>query len=339
MDAVSIRPIQEIQVHPESRHWFARVERAGAKYVCELGYFGMDGGWVSVATSGVAFVPPDKISAEKTVQFAAIAAVIPKQEQPKQEIRRQESVTEIREQEVTEQSAPLAEERATFVERRALRTPVEVAPMKKALETPRIEREAEPIQMVEPVLRFEPVPEWTPEQERALADATHTDEEHRVWVDSVEIIEMVRHQLAEAVSSIEAAAKGPRRQQDVGVSSAPSSPSEGLGGVSSPVGGVGKPGKGFWFNVNAELVIYGATERDATVTIGGRKIKLRPDGSFSFRFALPDGQYPLPVVAVSADQTDGRAAELKFARATEYHGDVGAHPQDAALKSPEAANL
>ena len=32
----------------------------------------------------------------------------------------------------------------------------------------------------------------------------------------------------------------------------------------------------------------GATEPDAAVTIGGRKIQLRKDGTFSFRFALPD---------------------------------------------------
>ncbi len=63
--------------------------------------------------------------------------------------------------------------------------------------------------------------------------------------------------------------------------------------------------KGFWFNVNAELIIYGATEPNAKVTLGGHEIKLRSDGTFSFRFALPDGKYDLPAVAVSADG-DGR---------------------------------
>jgi hypothetical protein len=54
---------------------------------------------------------------------------------------------------------------------------------------------------------------------------------------------------------------------------------------------------------------------------------------------LPDGKYELQVVAVSADQTDGRAAELVFSRSTEIRGDVGAHPQDPELKRPEAASL
>jgi hypothetical protein len=103
-------------------------------------------------------------------------------------------------------------------------------------------------------------------------------------------------------------------------------------GISSPTSKAGQQPKGFWFNVNAELIVYGATERDATVSIGGRKIKLRPDGSFSYRFALPDGHYEMPVVAISADETDGRAAEMKFSRSTEYRGDVGAHPQDPSLQ-------
>ena len=57
------------------------------------------------------------------------------------------------------------------------------------------------------------------------------------------------------------------------------------------------------------------------------------------RFALPDGRYEMPVVAVSADETDGRAADLKFTRTTEFLGDVGAHPQDPALKPPTPENV
>ena len=108
--------------------------------------------------------------------------------------------------------------------------------------------------------------------------------------------------------------------------------------VFSPLGGE-QPARGFWFNINAELIVYGATEPTATVTIGGRPIRLRPDGSFSYRFALPDGQYELPVVAVSADQTEGRAAELQFGRQTEYQGEVGTQPQDPELKRPEPGNV
>ena len=139
---------------------------------------------------------------------------------------------------------------------------------------------------------------------------------------SLEITELIRRRLAHEISSL-------------GVSTFGVS---GVSSLSSPFGGA-EQAKGFWFNVNAELIIYGATEPNAKVTLGGHEIKLRPDGSFSYRFALPDGKYDLPAVAVSADGTDGRAANLKFSRETEYLGDVGAHPQDPSLKPPLPENL
>ncbi|MDB6018760.1 MAG: hypothetical protein JWR19_3249 [Pedosphaera sp.] len=168
---------------------------------------------------------------------------------------------------------------------------------------------------------------WTPEQERALSAIITMDRVRRVWMGSLEITELIRRQLQQDISSMSAAQL-----------SLPTSPGGAISSVSSPFGGLERK-KGFWFNVNAELIIYGATEPDAQVTIGGRVIKLRSDGTFSYRFALPDGDYELPAVAVSADQTDARAAELKFVRETEYRGDVGTHPQDPQLKAPLAANV
>jgi hypothetical protein len=161
---------------------------------------------------------------------------------------------------------------------------------------------------------------WTPEQEKALARIINIDQTRRIWMGSLEITELIRRRLEHDVAS-------------------PVTGS-GISSVSSPFGGgEAEKAKGFWFNVNAELIIYGATEPTAQVTLGGHKIKLRSDGTFSFRFSLPDGNYDLPAVAVSADGTDGRAAELKFERATEYRGDVGATPQDPSLKPPLPENL
>jgi len=113
----------------------------------------------------------------------------------------------------------------------------------------------------------------------------------------------------------------------------PSSPFGALGSLSGPLAGGERPA-GFWFNINAELILYGATEPDATVSIGGRRIRLRPDGTFSYRFALPDGTFDLPAIATSAAGDDTRAADLRFRRQTAYRGDVGTHPQDAQLKPP-----
>jgi hypothetical protein len=169
-----------------------------------------------------------------------------------------------------------------------------------------------------------PPGQWTSAQERALAELISMDQVRRVWMGSLEITELIRRQALQEMAS-QAAAQW----------SIPTSP-----GISSLASWYGQaPVKGFWFNVNAELIVYGATEPNATVTIGGRIIKLRPDGTFSYRFALPDGQYELPVVAISPDQTDGRAAEMKFSRGTDYHGEVGATPQDPQLKLPEPANV
>lgn len=174
-----------------------------------------------------------------------------------------------------------------------------------------------------PPITPEPPAAWTPEQERALAEVVNMDAVRRVWVGSLEITELVRRQHLQQLASPAG-----------GAWERPTSPGGAVSSVSSPFGGAPAGPKGFWFNINAELVIYGATEPDATVNIGGRPIKLRPDGSFSYRFALPDGHYELPAVAVSADQTDGRAVELTFSRMSAYHGDVGTHPQDRALRPP-----
>ena len=62
----------------------------------------------------------------------------------------------------------------------------------------------------------------------------------------------------------------------------------------------------FWFVLDCELIVYGATEPDATVTLQGKEVKLRPDGTFSLRFALPDGKIVLDAVATSGDGVEQR---------------------------------
>lgn len=171
---------------------------------------------------------------------------------------------------------------------------------------------------------------WTAAQEQALAQLISVDAVRRVWIGSMEITELVRRQLAQEWSSMAAAQFSVPSSWSGAVSS--------FSSFSSPLGGMERR-KGFWFNVNAELIIYGATEPSATVTIGGRQIRLRPDGSFSYRFALPDGKYELPAIATSVDGDDSREAGLRFARETEYRGDVGRHPQDPALMPPKAEHV
>jgi len=283
-EAVGGRPVAEIHVHPESRHWFTNVDRAGAKYAAEIGFYRKSRKWTSVAKSGATFTPPEMVSSDATAEFATIPVDVPFEKL-------------------------LALVAQVVREYRPLALAVEELRSAGHPELPRI--------------TTLPATPWTAEQERALAEIVSLDQVRRVWIGSLEITELIRRQLGRGIFP----------------PGWPTSPVGGVSSISSPFGGEQERGKGFWFNVNAELIIYGATEPDASVAIGGQKIKLRPDGSFTCRFSFPDGQYDLPVVAVSADDTDGRAAELKFSRATDFLGAVGAHPQDPALKPPAPENV
>ena len=74
--------------------------------------------------------------------------------------------------------------------------------------------------------------------------------------------------------------------------------------------------RGFWLNVDTELIVYGATEPDAAVTVQGSPIKLRSDGTFTLRFALPDGKQTIEVAACSADQKETRTITPEVERQT-----------------------
>jgi hypothetical protein len=267
-------PIAEYHVHPESKHWFAHVERAGEKYVAELGYYQSGQKWKSLTTSTPQRTPPDHISADATIEFATIPL----------ELSFEKMLALLREQadETPEQNLPLARAIESIRERTRHDFPEAMR-----------------------------IADWTPAQEQALAEILAAD----------------RAGLASPSSQDSA-----REEMDFMVASAAAVPESPSSYVSSFFGGEGQ--NDFWFQVNAELIVYGATEPNATVTFAGKPVPLRPDGSFRLHFALPDGNYALPVVAVSADGTDGRAAELKFTRATEVRGQVETQPQDPALNPP-----
>jgi len=60
----------------------------------------------------------------------------------------------------------------------------------------------------------------------------------------------------------------------------------------------------FFLEVATELILYGRTEPDAELKVGGKKIKLNPDGTFSLRYMLPEGEFEFPVEAESKDRKD-----------------------------------
>jgi uncharacterized protein len=72
----------------------------------------------------------------------------------------------------------------------------------------------------------------------------------------------------------------------------------------------------FWLVADAELIVYGATEPDANVTIAGRPVKLNPDGTFRFQMSFQDGLIDFPIFAIAADGEQTRSVHLKFERQT-----------------------
>ena len=155
---------------------------------------------------------------------------------------------------------------------------------------------------------------WSPEQAKELERLLGGDILRRIRMGSFEISEWLRRRLQEELSS-------------------------GLFSAFSPAGASwsGKPAQGFWLAVNSELIVYGATEPNAKVTIDGKPVELRSDGTFSFHFSFPDGQFHLPIVAVASAQNDQRAVELAFERQTKAEGEVGEVKSPAHLKSPAVA--
>jgi hypothetical protein len=75
-------------------------------------------------------------------------------------------------------------------------------------------------------------------------------------------------------------------------------------------------GRGFHFELDAELVVYGATEPNARVTLQGEPVQIRKDGTFTVRFALPDARQIIPACAASPDGVEERTIVLAVERNT-----------------------
>jgi len=72
----------------------------------------------------------------------------------------------------------------------------------------------------------------------------------------------------------------------------------------------------FLFEVDAEMVVFGKTQADAHVSLSGEPVKLRPDGTFAVRMALPDRRQVIPVVASSRDGHEQRTIVIAVERNT-----------------------
>ena len=74
----------------------------------------------------------------------------------------------------------------------------------------------------------------------------------------------------------------------------------------------------FWFSVDAELIVYGATKPGAKVSLQGESVPLRPDGTFTMRVRLPDSRQIIPAVASTHDGLHERTVVLAVERNTKH---------------------
>jgi hypothetical protein len=76
--------------------------------------------------------------------------------------------------------------------------------------------------------------------------------------------------------------------------------------------------KKFFFEIDAELIVYGKTDPTAHVTLQNEPVKLRPDGTFTMLFSLPDSRQIIPAVATSSDGVEERTIVLAVERNTKH---------------------
>ncbi len=70
------------------------------------------------------------------------------------------------------------------------------------------------------------------------------------------------------------------------------------------------------FAIDAEIVIFGAAQSHAHVTVDGEPVTLQSDGTFAVRMHLPDRRQVIPVVASTADGTEQKTIILGVERNT-----------------------
>ncbi len=86
----------------------------------------------------------------------------------------------------------------------------------------------------------------------------------------------------------------------------------------------------FVFEVDSELLIYGATTPGSHVSFRGEPIDLREDGTFTVRVSLKEGRQVVPIVATRADGVEQRTTVVAFERNTKVLEALVREPEDIA---------
>ena len=93
----------------------------------------------------------------------------------------------------------------------------------------------------------------------------------------------------------------------------------------SGIGGVAPRQRSFWLVADAELIVYGATDPSARLSIGGEVVPLSADGTFRLQVPFRDGQQLYPIEALAADGEQKRSITMEFRRTTPH---ANVNPRD-----------
>ena len=74
--------------------------------------------------------------------------------------------------------------------------------------------------------------------------------------------------------------------------------------------------RSFWLVADAELIVYGATEPSAKLTIGGENVPLASDGTFRIQVPFRDGTQKYDIKAVDESGEQEKSISMKFDRNT-----------------------
>lgn len=286
----------QVEINPTARNWYVPVNHPDTTYSAEIGYFDQEGAWRSVVKSGPAHTPPDAIAPEDTaIDFATVPAHL-----------------------TFERLLQLVEER--MAEGETL-----IAALSRIAGEGRIE------------FRAGATPTWSDEQKRVLAALLGDTAIDRTGLGSAEIDHILRKHLLEKLHSESASELSAKLVGELGpggqslFSALSASLFSGIGASWSAQPFSVHAERGFYMHVNAEVIFYGGTHPDASVTVNGEPIQLTPDGRFRYHFTIADGNYEIPIVAVSPDKVEQRSATLSFRRGTDRQGEVDSTEQPAHL--------
>jgi len=80
--------------------------------------------------------------------------------------------------------------------------------------------------------------------------------------------------------------------------------------------GAGISNRSFWLVADAELIVYGATDPSATLTIGDEKVPLASDGTFRLQVPFRDGTQNYEIKAIDSSGEQDKSITMRFDRNT-----------------------